>query len=135
MTARLYDVPADASASPTIGGPDSTLTVPAVGQNGTWSFAAAAGQRVYFQFTGGTFGSLLNAWVTIRRPDGTSLASSTVASSTLCGVNCSFDTLTLPATGTMTLAVGQNGAWTFTGTTGQRLTFTSGTSAARSTHR
>ncbi|HZO68920.1 MAG TPA: VWD domain-containing protein, partial [Kribbellaceae bacterium] len=98
LTARLYEVPANATATVTVGGATSTLATPSIGQNGVWSFTGAAGQRVYFQFTGGTYGSFTAAGITIRKPDGTSLASYPG-----CGVSCSFDTLVLPGDGTYTI--------------------------------
>jgi hypothetical protein len=76
-----------------IGGPTSTAATTVPGQNAIWSFAGAAGQRVYVTFTGGTFGSLLNTSVTVRKPEG-----ATLATASLCGVSRTFDTLTLPRT-------------------------------------
>ena len=108
LTARLYEVPAsDVAGQVSIGGPASTLAVPSLGQNGVWSFAGAAGQRVYFSFSAGTFGSSSWAEVKVRKPDGTTLA---IDSS--CGVSCWFDTRVLPVDGTYTILLDPQGAAT-----------------------
>ena len=108
LTARLYEVPAsDVAGQVSMGGPASTLAVPSLGQNGVWSFAGAAGQRVYFDFSAGTFGSSSWAEVKVRKPDGTTLA---IDSS--CGVSCWFDTRVLPVDGTYTILLDPQGAAT-----------------------
>ena len=88
LTARLYEVPADATATVTVGGPTSTLATPSIGQNGAWTLAGVAGQRVTFAFTGGTYGGSNNAHVTLRRPDGTSRPLDS------CGFSCMFTPVT-----------------------------------------
>jgi hypothetical protein len=137
----------------TIGGPTSTITLRSPGQNGVWSFTGAAGQAVSFGFTGGTFGSITNAKVELRRPD------SSVISWAYCGTSCSLSPVTLPVTGVYSVVIlpgtaigsltakldagyvnqnvtiggpsstitlrspGQNGVWSFTGTAGQAVKF------------
>ena len=64
-------------------------------QNGYWTFAGAAGQRVFFKFTGGTFSGITKAVVRIYKPDG-----GTLVSTTYCGTSCVIDTTVLPADGT-----------------------------------
>ncbi|MGW4892751.1 VWD domain-containing protein [Kitasatospora sp. NPDC004240] len=153
LTAKLYTVPADATATIATDGTPSKLTTTVPGQNGVWTFTGTAGQKVGFGFSGGTL-DVLKAGVSVLKPDGTALRTWQY-----CGPSCTFDTTTLPvdgtykvvfdpqgtATGSLTLsasgdvlravatdgtpsvltttAAGQNGSWTFTGTAGQRVYF------------
>ncbi|WDZ87372.1 RHS repeat-associated core domain-containing protein [Micromonospora cathayae] len=103
---RVYDVPADATASTTPGGSAVTVTTTVPGQNAVVSFAGTAGQRISVQGSGGTYGTY-NASGQLRRPDGTNLGSSAY-----CGGSCFLDVLTLPVTGTYTLLVNPDGAYT-----------------------
>lgn len=70
------------------------LTVALPAQSAVATFAGTAGQKVFVQFTGGTYGLVSNATATVRKPDGGTL------SSTNCGTTCAFETFTLPSTGT-----------------------------------
>ncbi|MFJ4095875.1 VWD domain-containing protein, partial [Kitasatospora sp. NPDC089913] len=151
LTAKAWAVPADLSVAVAPGDAPSTLTTTVPGQNGVWTFAGAAGQRVAFGFSGGTLDSL-KVQVSVLKPDG-----SVLRSSQYCGPTCTFPTTSLPvdgvyrvlfdplgaSTGSMTASVsaeitrqlaldgsgsmltttvpGQNGAWTFAGTAGQRV--------------
>jgi hypothetical protein len=57
-TVTLYDVPPDASASMSVGGPPVTVSAGSVpGQNTVVSFSAAAGQRVLLRASGVTVGT------------------------------------------------------------------------------
>ncbi|WP_203994873.1 VWD domain-containing protein, partial [Sphaerisporangium rufum] len=153
----LLDIPADATAPVAIGGPPVALELTTPGQNGAWTFTGTANQRVYFTFSAATFAYSYEADITLRKPDG-----SVLKSSTYCGNGCQFEPVTLPASGTYTIALnqyatavgrltaklttvpadvtrpvptngtavaltttaaGQNGTWTFTGNTGQRMSF------------
>src|SRR5207244_7403306 len=92
MTLTLYDVPPDVSATITAGGPAITLTMGTPGQNGSATFNGTAGQSITLTVTDATSSSK----VSIRRPDGTTLASPT----TLKTISA-----TLATTGTYTLFV------------------------------
>jgi hypothetical protein len=83
-----------ATATAAVGGPAVTLTTTAPGQNGAWTFAGTAGQRVYLDLSGGAFGEY-NAQVSVLAPDG-----SEFLTKQYCGTSCGFDTTVLPATGT-----------------------------------
>ncbi|BCJ75036.1 hypothetical protein CS0771_45800 [Catellatospora sp. IY07-71] len=96
LTVKLTDVPPDQAHTLT---PASTLTLTtSAGQNAVATFPGTAGERVALRFTGGTYGSLTNATVSLAKPDGT-----TLVSSTYCGTSCWIDTKTLPADGVYTL--------------------------------
>jgi predicted small integral membrane protein len=166
LTARVYGVPADATATLAVGGAARTVTTATPGQNAILSFPGTAGDRVYFTFTDSTYPSLTSATVTVRRPDGSSFVSAVN-----CGNGCTIDVKTLPDTGTYTILLdprddatgaltaqlttvaadatatltaggpartvatttpGQNAAFSFAGTAGQRvfLNFTGGTFAS-----
>jgi YD repeat-containing protein len=96
-TLALYDVPADSTATVTIGGSSATLTVSTPGQSGTVTFAGNAGQQATVHLTGNTIGLTT---VLLRKPDGGSMTSTFWWGS-------SFDlaTQTLPTTGTYTVVV------------------------------
>jgi hypothetical protein len=103
MTLTLYDVPPDATADITAGGPPVTMTMETPGQNGRLSFDGAAGQRVALELTGVTIGtsSCCSTKVSILKPDGTTLASPTTV-----GTSGGFiDTKTLPVAGAYTVLV------------------------------
>ena len=102
VTLTLYNVPADVSGTITIGGATVTVTTTVPGQNGQLSFSGTANQRVTMNIsnvnlTGG------NGFVdvTIKKPD-----NSTLASSSFIGSGGAFiNTQTLPVTGTYTVFV------------------------------
>src|SRR4029450_4170111 len=75
VTATLYDVPPDASATGTIGGTGTTLSRAVPGQNGNATFAGAAGQAVSIRLTQVSVGPSCcsSAKVSVLRPDGTTL--------------------------------------------------------------
>src|SRR5947209_11622186 len=81
-----------------LNGTASTLKTMVPGQVGVWSFAGTAGQKVSFGFTGGGFGAIYDAEITVLKPDGT-----TLVSSVYCGTSCDVGTTTLPVTGTYTI--------------------------------
>ena len=109
LTAQLYQVPADITAATSVNGPASTLSIGTPGQNGSWTFTGTAGQRVYFNFTGGNFGTSARAKVTVTNPDGT-----TLLPATNCGTTCNYDTTALPADGTYTITLNPTDAHTGT---------------------
>ena len=101
VTLTLYDVPPDFSSSISPGGSSVTATTTVPGQNAQLYFAGLANQRVFLKvsspaLTGGTN----IASVTIKKPDGTNLAATTLGSSTVF-----IDTQTLPADGAYTILI------------------------------
>ncbi|MEV0346464.1 VWD domain-containing protein [Nonomuraea sp. NPDC050680] len=98
LTLRIYSVADLSPVSITIGGATSTLTTVTPGQNGTWTFNGTANQKVTFTFTNSSFGSSVDAQVSVKKPDGTALGSPSY-----CGRNCTISATTLPATGTYTI--------------------------------
>ena len=113
VTISLYDVPPDVTDTIVPGSP-LRVTVGTPGQNARVSFAGTAGQEVSLRMTDVTIGSILSGTtVSVRRPDGTTIASTSV------GTNGGFlDGRTLPVTGTYTVVVdpagGNTGALTLT---------------------
>jgi len=96
-TVMLWDVPADASAALTVGGPPQSLATTTPGQNATATFAAAAGQTVKLTLSGIT---IPVSFASILKPDGTTLVSPqfvTMFGSTI--------TATTPVAGTYTVFV------------------------------
>jgi subtilisin family serine protease/uncharacterized protein YhfF len=105
MTLTLYDVPPDTSGAISPGGPPITTTVATPGQNARLTFDAQAGQRVSLNLSGVT---ISNSYVSLLKPDGTSLGSNTYTS-----IFGSFvDTRTLPTAGTYTILVDPQAAAT-----------------------
>lgn len=66
----FYDVPADASASLTVGGPGQSISLTTPGQNGRVTFAGHAGRPVSIAFSSIT---VPVSFVSILKPDGTQL--------------------------------------------------------------
>jgi large repetitive protein len=99
----VYDVPPDATGTltPSQSGDALSPSTLTPGQNAQLAFAGAQGQRVSLKISGvalsggGTFET-----ISIRKPDGTTLASSGIVTS-----NGWIDTQTLPSTGTYTVFV------------------------------
>ncbi|WP_157518680.1 VWD domain-containing protein, partial [Herbidospora mongoliensis] len=104
LSAGVLEVPADASATVTVGGPAVPLTTTVPGQNGVWTFAGLAGQNVSFGFTGGSFGSIVNATVSVRKPDG-----ATLINTAYCGTSCSLTPAILPVDGDYTIVLNPSG--------------------------
>lgn len=100
-TLTLYDVPADITGTIPTDGSTITATTTALGQNAKYTFSGTTNQRVYLKLSSVSLsgGSPNWATVSIRKPDGTSLVSTTVSSSG------QIDTATLPTTGTYTVLV------------------------------
>lgn len=100
MTLNLWDVPADDTGTITAGGSAVTVTTTTSGQNGSRTFSGTVDQRISLNITGVSVTG--NSWVsiTIRKPDGSLLTTTTVDSS-----GGFIDTRTLTATGTYTIFV------------------------------
>jgi YD repeat-containing protein len=105
-TIQLYDVPADATATVTIGGSPASIATTVPGQNASLTFGGTSGQKVSLSFTAGTY-STCN--LTIKNPDGTSL---TTAYGGCAGATNYVDTVTLSQTGTYTIFIDPQGAGT-----------------------
>jgi YD repeat-containing protein len=152
-TVTVYDVPADLTGSftPTSVGDAETLNFQIPGQNARYTFNGTVGDRVSLKLSSGPLGN-----VSILNPDGSVLATGSV------GVVSSFiDTQVLPTTGTGTGTVtltlyavpadvtgsmtfgnavnltiqtpGQNAAYTFSGTSGHRVSLAINGSAVSAT--
>ncbi|MGH3013586.1 MAG: beta strand repeat-containing protein, partial [Gaiellaceae bacterium] len=74
VTVTLYDVPPDATATATLGGPAVTVTTTVPGQNGRVSFAASAGDGV--RLVTGPF-NCCSVRLSILAPDGTTVSGPT----------------------------------------------------------
>jgi YD repeat-containing protein len=99
-TLLLNAVPADATASITPGGSPVTLTTTVAGQNGQATFSGSVNQRISLNVTGVSITGGANNWVTvtIKKPDGTTLASSVFDNA-----GGFIDLQTLPVAGTYTV--------------------------------
>jgi hypothetical protein len=96
MTLRLYNVPPDASGALTTNGTPTTVTTTTPGQNAALTFAGTTGQRIALNLTSVT---TTQATVTIRNPDGTTLAGPIAYANT----GTFVDPRTLPQNGTYTV--------------------------------
>ncbi len=105
MTLTLYDVPPDAGGAIAIGGTPVTVTITTPGQNAALTFEGTAGQLISLLADSVTVST--NSSGLIRKPDGTTLASFIVYSTT----GAFLDTQTLPVTGTYTITLNPNPAF------------------------
>jgi YD repeat-containing protein len=103
-TLTLYDVPADATGSVTIGGASVPVTVTVPGQNGTVTFAGTSGQVVTIHLTGNSMSSTTT--LRLFKPDGTQLG--TIYG----GGNFNLANQTLPVTGTYSIFIDPSGTGT-----------------------
>jgi YD repeat-containing protein len=78
MSVTLSSVPADVTGTIVAGGPALPLTITAAGQNAQVTFDAVGGQRVSLQMTAV---SIQQSAVTLKRPDGSTLATTNVFTS------------------------------------------------------
>jgi RHS repeat-associated protein len=103
ITLNVYDVPPDLTRTIRIGGPALTVTMSTPGQNANVTFTGTTSKHIALQIGNSTTG-----WVnvTIKKPDGSTLASATVT-----GASGSI-TATLPVKGTFTIVVDPIGAAT-----------------------
>ena len=106
-TLHLYDVPADASGSLSIGGPPAFFSVATPGQNARLTFSGTDGRTVTLSASGVTIGTsgCCSTMVSVLRPDGTKLVSPTYV-----GTNGRSLTMTLSASGTYAVVVDPQGA-------------------------
>jgi hypothetical protein len=96
-TFTLYNVPTDASATLTVGGPPQTVSMTTPGQNGRATFMGQAGHTVSIALSTVTV-SL--AYVSVLKPDGTTLVPNTVA-----GPYAKTITAATPVDGTYTIVI------------------------------
>jgi hypothetical protein len=107
VTATLYDVPPDDTATLAINGSAATFSMSVPGQNSRATFTGAAGQRVTLRLTSvsiGTSGST-SAKVSVKNPSGTNLLAPTFF-----GTSGKTVVLTLPTAGTYTVVIDPQGA-------------------------
>jgi hypothetical protein len=102
VTVRLYDVPADATASIVPGGAAVTVTTMVPGQNGRLAFSGIAGRRVSVLVGP----ACCAARVSILKPNGTTLVGPVTTSAS----GGFVDATVLPLTGTYTIVVDVQGA-------------------------
>jgi len=104
-TLALYDVPPDAGGTLVPNGPGQTASMGTPGQNAQLGFDGQAGERISLKLSGST---LSFAYVSLLKPDGTTLGSSSIV-----GPGGGFvDTRTLPSAGTYKLLVDPQGTAT-----------------------
>ena len=97
LTLALYDVPANATTTLTVGGGSATLTTTVPGQNAEATFSGTASQQVTVHLTSNSMGSTT---VNLLKPDGSQLTSTTSSASSF-----NLATQTLPTTGTYKVTV------------------------------
>jgi large repetitive protein len=109
--ATLYNVPADAAATLTVGGPAQGISITTPGQNGRVTFAGRAGQTVNIALSNI---SIPISFVSVLKPDGTNLVFNTLVGpwpKTITATPAADGTYTIvidpqgTATGSMTLGV------------------------------
>jgi hypothetical protein len=102
VTATLYDVPPDDTATLAINGSAATFSMSVPGQNGRATFTGAAGQRVALRLTNVTIGtsSSSSAKVSVKNPSGTNLLAPTFF-----GTSGKTVVVTLPTAGTYTVVI------------------------------
>jgi RHS repeat-associated protein len=102
-TVTLTDVAADISSSITPGGSSVAAAISDAGQNGSLTFTASAGQRVFVKSVNGTLSpsGSPTTYVRLLNPSGVTLASTGTTS----GATGYLDTTTLPTAGTYSVQV------------------------------
>jgi RHS repeat-associated protein len=98
----LYDVPADASGTISIGGPPVTVSATVPGQNGSLSFAGTAGKHISLLLSNVTLGSsaCCSGKVSLKNPDG-----STLINPSFFGTAGATVTATLPVDGSYLIVI------------------------------
>lgn len=81
VTLRLYDVPADTAGTLVINGGELVFGNTTPGQNGSFTFAGAAGQLVTVRIAGGSFTAYPCVTVKLFRQNGTTQLASTLSCS------------------------------------------------------
>jgi hypothetical protein len=108
LTLRLYDV-TDVTGPIVAGGSPVTVNLPTPGQNAQLTFSGNVGGQVSLQGSNGMVGQIFgcDVQVSIKKPDGTSLAGPTCMEG-----SGSIGLTSLPVTGTYTILVDPTGAAT-----------------------
>ena len=104
----LNNVPADFTGTITPGGSAVTVTTTVPGQNAQLTFSGTVGQRVSLVVTNSTFAGCISAYDTIKKPDGSILASAPLCN----GPATYIDTAVLPVTGSYTILIDPQGSVT-----------------------
>ena len=100
-TLQMYNVPADATGTVTIGGSATSISTTVPGQNASLTFSGTSGQKVSLSLSSGTYpGGFCN--LTLKNPDGTTL---TTGYGSCSGSTGFVDALALPQTGTYTIFI------------------------------
>ena len=100
-TLQMYNVPADAAGTVTIGGSATNISTTVPGQNASLTFAGTSSQKISLSLSAGTYtAGFCN--LTLKNPDGTTL---TTAYGSCSGSTGYVDTVTLPQTGTYTIFI------------------------------
>jgi hypothetical protein len=99
LTAQLFDVGQDPTATIVIGGPAVTVTTAQPGQNANLSFSAMAGQRFSLGVSGVKLGGGSYVNMSVVKPDGSILVPTTYVSSS----GKFIDAQTVPVTGIYTI--------------------------------
>jgi RHS repeat-associated protein len=128
VTLTLYDVPADASGTITIGGPSVTTSVAIPGQNARLTFTGTTGQKISLNLSSITIGTstCCSLKVSIQNPDGSNAVNPTYK-----GTSGGSVTATLAQTGTHTIVIDPQDAATGSAT----LTLIQTAAAAKAAHR
>ena len=104
VTLALYDVPADASASTTVGGAAATATTTIPGQNAKVTFAGTLNQKITVKLTSTPIKA---GSITLVRPDGVAQATAAITST-----GAFIDAQTLTLAGTYTVRIDPAGSVT-----------------------
>ena len=99
MSIQVFNIMHDVTASVAIDGPAVTVATTVPGQNAALTFSGTAGQSVSMKISGAAFIGGSYASLTITKPDGTALGSTSYIWSS----NVFIDTQVLPATGIYTI--------------------------------
>ena len=102
ISVALYTVPADVTATTTIGASSVSISITVPGQNAAITFAGTSGQVVTVHVTSNAIGTTT---VSLLKPDGSQLTASTSSS-----VSFNLQSKTLPTTGTYTIKIDPNSA-------------------------
>ena len=111
ITTTIYSVPADAAATPTIGGSGVTVTTTVPGQGAKLTFTGTAGHLLSIWFSGVSIGNPINlpTVVTLTSPTGTTVTTTTP---NLYQHDTMMEPVVLPSTGTYTMSFNPYGSYT-----------------------
>ncbi len=104
VTLRLYEVPADTTATGVLGGAGSTVSTSVPGQNAVLSFSSTAGRRISIRVAGT---GLPTTRLDLRQPNGSLVATFYVSTG-----GGFMDTRALPSAGDYTLSIDPSGGST-----------------------